>query len=106
MTSFALRATCAVVALAASLAVQAQDAASYPSKPVTLVVPTAAGGGTDTIARMFADVLGKALKQPFIIDNRPGANGLLGPRTSSARRPTAIGCCSPTPRRWWSTPCC
>ena len=62
MTSFALRATCAVVALAASLAVQAQDAASYPSKPVTLVVPTAAGGGTDTIARMFADVLGKALK--------------------------------------------
>jgi len=78
MTSFALRATCAVVALAASLAVQAQDAASYPSKPVTLVVPTAAGGGTDTIARMFADVLGKALKQPFIIDNRPGANGLLG----------------------------
>jgi len=42
------------------------------------VVPTAAGGGTDTIARMFADVLGKALKQPFIIDNRPGANGLLG----------------------------
>ena len=78
MTSFALRATCAVVALAASLAVQAQDAASYPTKPVTLVVPTAAGGGTDTIARMFADVLGKALKQPFIIDNRPGANGLLG----------------------------
>lgn len=61
-----------------SLAGQAQDAAGYPSKPVTLVVPTAAGGGTDTMARVFADRLGKALGQSFVVDNRPGANGLLG----------------------------
>jgi len=62
----------------ASLATQAQDAASYPAKPVTLVVPTAAGGGTDTIARVLAERLGKALNQNFIVDNKPGANGLLG----------------------------
>lgn len=78
MKSFALRAACTAVVLTVGIAAQAQDAASYPSKPVTLVVPTAAGGGTDTIARMLADYLGKALKQTFIVDNRPGANGLLG----------------------------
>lgn len=79
MRSFALRSAWATLALTTGMAVKAQDAAaSYPSKPVTLVVPTAAGGGTDTIARMFADYLSKALKQSFIVDNRPGANGLLG----------------------------
>lgn len=61
-----------------SLAGHAQEATGYPSRPVTLVVPTAAGGGTDTMARVFADQLGKALGQSFVVDNRPGANGLLG----------------------------
>ena len=72
------------LALAAALAsatcgtANAQGAAGYPSRPVTLVVPTAAAGGTDTIARLFADALGKAMKQPFVVDNRPGANGIIG----------------------------
>lgn len=72
------------LALAAALAsatcgtAHAQGAAGYPSRPVTLVVPTAAAGGTDTIARLFADALGKAMKQPFVVDNRPGANGIIG----------------------------
>lgn len=56
----------------------AQDAASYPSRPVTLIVPTAAAGGTDTIARVFAEGLTRTLRQPFVVDNRPGANGLVG----------------------------
>lgn len=64
-----------VLAACASLAC-AQ--ASWPERPVTLVVPTGAAGGTDTIARFFADRLGKALKQPFVVDNKPGANGVLG----------------------------
>lgn len=56
----------------------ATAAASYPQRPVTVVVPTSAGGGTDAVARVLADALGQALHQPFVVDNRPGANGLLG----------------------------
>jgi tripartite-type tricarboxylate transporter receptor subunit TctC len=67
-----------VLAACAAAAGHAQGADTYPDKPVTLVVPTAAAGGTDTIARLIADALSKAMKQPFIIDNRPGANGILG----------------------------
>lgn len=56
----------------------AQDTASYPSKPVTLVVPTTAGGGADIAARLFADELGKAMKQSFVVDNRAGASAIIG----------------------------
>jgi len=72
--------TLACVALTAWMATagHAQGADAYPDKPVTLVVPTSAAGGTDTIARLIADALGKTMKQTFIIDNRPGANGILG----------------------------
>jgi tripartite-type tricarboxylate transporter receptor subunit TctC len=72
----ALATTCALSVTAGHAL--AQDKAAYPNKPVTLVVPTAPAGGSDTIGRLFAEALGKALKQPFIIDNRPGANGIVG----------------------------
>ena len=52
--------------------------AAYPDRPITFIVPTAPAGGTDTIARIFADALGKELKQSVIIDNKPGANGIVG----------------------------
>jgi len=48
------------------------------TRPVTLVVPIAAGGGVDTIGRLFAAQLGDRLKQPWVVENRPGAGGLVG----------------------------
>ena len=54
----------------------AQDK-GYPNKPVRIVVPLAAGSGGDTFTRFFADRLSATLGQPFIVDNAPGANGII-----------------------------
>ncbi len=52
----------------------------YPSKPITLVVPFAYGGGNDLLARMVAEKMGKTLGQPVVVDNRAGAGGVVGSR--------------------------
>jgi tripartite-type tricarboxylate transporter receptor subunit TctC len=70
-----------VLALAAALGLlHATPAAaqSYPDKAVKMVVPYAAGGGVDNIARVIAQHLGPRLKQPVVIDNKPGANANIG----------------------------
>ncbi len=56
----------------------AQDAGKFPSKPITVVVPQAAGGANDAIARVLAQKLSEQLGQPVVVDNRPGAGGNVG----------------------------
>lgn len=51
---------------------------AYPNKPLRLVVPYPAGGGADTIARLIGQQLSQAWQQPVVVDNKPGASGILG----------------------------
>lgn len=68
-----------MAALLASLAATGQaPAAPYPDHPVELVVPSAAGGGTDTVARAFSEAMRKTLPQPLVVVNKPGASGAIG----------------------------
>lgn len=55
----------------------AQAQAPYPNKTIRLVVPNPAGGLPDTVARLFAQRLGERLGQPVVVDNKPGANGVV-----------------------------
>ncbi|MGE5616735.1 MAG: Bug family tripartite tricarboxylate transporter substrate binding protein [Bacillota bacterium] len=62
----------------ASLSTVAFAQANYPDRPIRFIVPFTAGSGTDIIARMLGEQLSKSLKQPVIVENRPGAGGTLG----------------------------
>src|SRR5215470_8411842 len=59
----------------------------YPTRPVTIVVPFAAGGGNDILARLLAQHMGQALGQQFVIENRAGAAGTIGARAVSKAPP-------------------
>ncbi|MCK9511368.1 MAG: tripartite tricarboxylate transporter substrate binding protein [Pigmentiphaga sp.] len=74
--------------LAGAAAATAQSK-SYPSRPVHLIVPVPPGGPSDLAARALADGMGKALGQPLVLENRPGASGMLG--TSQALRAAPDG---------------
>jgi tripartite-type tricarboxylate transporter receptor subunit TctC len=76
----------AAIIASALAAARAQD---YPARPVEMVVPFAAGGGSELLARLLADGLAKRLGQPFVVVNRPGANTNLG--TFSVVRAKADG---------------
>jgi tripartite-type tricarboxylate transporter receptor subunit TctC len=72
-----LRATFAALALAAAAPGFAQ-AQPWPSRPVRVVIPFPPGGTLDTVGRLLAQKLGDQTGQPFIVENRPGGNGVIG----------------------------
>jgi tripartite-type tricarboxylate transporter receptor subunit TctC len=81
--------------LLASLAIAAATLCSsaataqekWPSRPVTVIVPFAAGGNTDVMARIFAEHLGKRLGQQFVVENRAGAGGVTGLNAAAKAAP-------------------
>jgi tripartite-type tricarboxylate transporter receptor subunit TctC len=72
------RLACALAMAAAVIAPARAQSTAYPTHPVRIVVPYAAGGAVDIVARSVGEPLGRALKQPVIVDNRPGASANIG----------------------------
>ena len=68
-------------ALATAVVAQGAFAQQYPAKPITLICPWPAGGGTDIHLRKLAELAGKRLGQTVIVENRPGGSGMNGPAT-------------------------
>src|SRR5205085_1103902 len=77
---FSLRRACARLFLAAMAVIAAAPAVadSFPTKPITIIVPFPPGGTTDVLARTIGQKLNEAWGQPVIIDNRPGAGATIG----------------------------
>jgi len=69
----------AAVAAWATLTLCAAQAQDFPTRPITLIVPWPAGGSTDTHLRKLAELAAKHLGQPIVVENKPGAGGMLGP---------------------------
>lgn len=67
-----------VVAVTSQLATAAVHAQSYPDKPIRMIIPFAAGGFSDVVGRIVGQKLSESMKQPVVIDNRPGASGIIG----------------------------
>jgi tripartite-type tricarboxylate transporter receptor subunit TctC len=79
-----LAATLAAAALAAVVSAAAQD---YPNRAITLVVPYAAGGGNDVMARIVGEKMSRTLGQQIVVENRPGAGGAVATRAVAKSAP-------------------
>ena len=76
-----------VSGVAALLLAAGSASAQYPNKPITMMVPYAAGGPTDTVARVTAQAMGKPLGQTVVVENRPSAGGILAPELVKNAKP-------------------
>jgi tripartite-type tricarboxylate transporter receptor subunit TctC len=78
-----------VAAMLAALAstTYASAQADYPNRPITLIVPFSAGGNADTSSRLIARLLSEKLGQTVVVDNKPGAGGILGMEVGAVAKP-------------------
>ena len=81
------RFTFAVLAIAAALSLAPARAQEYPGKPIKFIAPIAAGGLTDTLTRVLGQRLSERVGQPVVVDNRPGAGGLIGMEAAAKSAP-------------------
>src|SRR6266702_514412 len=94
-----LRLLAVIAGLCASTLAAQADAAKYPVRPVKIMVGFSAGGPVDVVARIIADRLGNKLGQPFVVENRAGANGMIaaeGVARAEADGYTMLACNSST----------
>ena len=77
--------------VAALLCIASSSFAEYPDKPIKMIVPWPPGGVTDTLARFSADQLQREVGQVVVVDNKPGANGIIGTQTAAAMAPDGYG---------------
>jgi tripartite-type tricarboxylate transporter receptor subunit TctC len=84
-----IRSICTHALVAANAVLCGTSAAqeSYPIQPIRIVVPFAAGGGTDMTARLLGEHLRSSLQQPVVVDNRPGSAGMVGTRAVAKAAP-------------------
>src|ERR1700716_3154640 len=73
--------------VAALIAAPCSRAAEYPTRPIKLVVPYAAGGPTDVLGRLVGEYLGRDLKQAVIVENKAGAQGAIGAEAGARSEP-------------------
>ena len=98
---FAVRTACSLVcALTFTATAHAQN---YPDRPVKVIVPYTAGGGTDTVGRAISQRLSEKWGQPVVVEKRAGAGTSLGADAVAKAPRTATRCCSPTVRPSSST---
>src|SRR6476659_3588751 len=77
----------AILAILAILPIAGASAQDFPTKPVRFIVPYAAGGSGDLLARLLGDKLSKLWGQQVVVDNKPGAGGLIGTEAAARAEP-------------------
>jgi len=81
------RACRAILALTLCGLAASASAAGYPDHPITFIVPTTPGGAGDTVCRVLAESMAKKLGQPIIVENKPGAGGVIGSKIAAKAAP-------------------
>ena len=89
----------AILALSAVIVVENASAQNYRARPIHLIVPYPAGGGTDFFARLVGQKMSELIGQPVIVENKPGAATNLGADFVAKAHPMATRCCSAMSRR-------